>query len=297
MKSEEIKHYFRQQIKKLHPDKGGSKEEFLSFLKWYKQVSENLEKKKKIDIVSSWPLKGNYFFGILELTVEEIALGKNKKFQVPGEEFICPDCKGTGKNQKGKIEMCGFCKGSGVVKIIDNRKNIPTYFNCSYCKGSGTLFTQTCEKCKGKGKIKLVKEIYISIPYGLKNGDILFLPKEETNSFYDLYLEISVLPHPYFDLNNNNLIYKCRVPFWEIILKKEILIHTLEGVEWIPSSFFTKGTPILIKGRGPFLENGNRGDLLIDFQIYIPEEIPLEAKKLISQAVELINLSKKTCKI
>ncbi len=296
MKSEEIKHYFRQQIKKLHPDKGGNKEEFLNFLKWYKEVLENLEKKKKIEIVNSWPLKGDYFFSILEVTIEEVALGKNKKIQIPGEELVCPDCKGTGKNQKGKTQICGFCRGCGVVEIIDNRKYIPTYINCPYCKGSGNLFIQTCEKCKGKGKIKSTKEIYISIPYGLKNGDILFISKEEINSFYNLYLEISILPHPYFELNNNTLIYKCKIPFWEVILRKKILIRTLEGMEWIPSSLFTKESPIIIKNRGPFLENGDRGDLWINFQIYIPEQIPIEAKKLISQAVDLINLFKKTSK-
>jgi len=90
-------------------------------------------------------------------------------------------------------------------------------------------------------------------------------------------------------LENNNLIYKCKIPFWEIILKKEISVYTLEGKEKIPTKFFTKSSPIIIKGRGPFLKNGKRGDLLIDFQIYIPEKIPFKAKELISQAVNIIN--------
>lgn len=77
-----------------------------------------------------------------------------------------------------------------------------------------------------------------------------------------------------------------------MILKEEITIHTLEGKETIPSELFIKSSPIIIKGKGPFLKNGKRGDLLIDFQIYIPEKIPLKAKKLILQAVELIQKEK-----
>ena len=216
-------------------------------------------------IVNKCPLIGNYIFSILELTVEEVALGGKKKIQVPGEEIICPTCNGTGKKKNGKVRTCGFCEGSGKL-LIEN-----------------------CEECKGKGKIRIYKEIYIDIPLGLKEGDILFVPKESINSICDLYLEISIVPHPYFVLENNNLIYKCKIPFWEIILKKEISIYTLEGKEKIPAKFFTKSSPIVIKGRGPFLKNGKRGDLLIDFQIYIPEKIPFKAKELISQAVNIIN--------
>jgi molecular chaperone DnaJ len=243
---EEIKQYFREQAKKLHPDKGGNKEEFLVLLNWYQRILEKFKEKYKIEVVNKCPLIGNYFFSVLELTVEEIALGGKKKIK------------------------------------------IPTYLNCPHCNGQGTLFTESCENCKGKGKLRIQKEVYIDIPLGLKEGDIIFIPKERIDSFYDLYLEVSVIPHPYFSLKNNNLIYKCKIPFWEVILKKEITIYTLEGKESISSKLFTNSSPIIIKGRGPFLNDGKRGDLLIDFQIYIPEKIPFKAKKLIFEAVNII---------
>ena len=285
---EEIKQYFREQAKKLHPDKGGNREEFLILLNWYQEVLENFKEKHKIEVVNKCPLIGNYLFSVLELTVEEIALGGKKKIKVFGEEIICPSCNGTGKRKDGLTKTCGFCKGSGSIEIRDERRNISTYLNCPYCKGQGFLFTENCENCKGKGKLRIQKEVYIDIPLGLKEGDIIFIPKERIDSPYDLYLEISVVSHPYFSLENNNLIYKCKIPFWEIILKEEITIYTLEGKESIPSKLFTNGSPIVIKGRGPFLKDGKRGDLLIDFQIYIPEKIPFEAKKLILEAVKII---------
>ena len=63
---------------------------------------------------------------------------------------------------------------------------------------------------------------------------------------------------------------------------------TLEGKEKLPSKLFTKDPPIVLKERGPFLKNGKRGDLLIDFQIYVPGNIPQEAKRIISKAVEIL---------
>jgi len=291
---EEIKQYFREKVKKLHPDKGGNKEEFLSLLDWYQKILNEFENKCKIEIVNSCPSVGNYFFSMIELTVEEVALGGKKKIQIPGEEVVCPSCNGTGKNKDGITQVCGFCKGSGSIKLMDKRKNIPTYLNCPYCKGSGILLREICGNCKGKGKVRTQKEVFIEIPLGLKEGDIIFIPKEKIDSVYDLYLEVSIAPHPYFFLKNGNLIYKCRIPFWEIILKEEIVIHTLEGKEAVPSHFFTKTPPIVIKGRGPFLKNGERGDLLIDFQIYVPEKIPPQAKKLVAK---LACILKETCKV
>uniref|UniRef100_A0A7V6CET9 J domain-containing protein n=1 Tax=Thermodesulfobacterium geofontis TaxID=1295609 RepID=A0A7V6CET9_9BACT len=285
---EEIKQYFREQAKKLHPDKGGNREEFLVLLNWYQRVLEKFKEKHKIEVVNKCPLIGNYFFSMLELTVEEIALGGKKKIKVFGEEIICPSCNGKGKKKDGLTKTCGFCKGSGSVEIIDKRRNITTYLNCPYCKGQGTLLIENCENCKGKGKLRIQKEVYIDIPLGLKEGDIIFIPKERIDSYYDLYLEVSIAPHPYFSLKNNNLIYKCKIPFWEVILKKEITIYTLEGKESISSKLFTNSSPIVIKGRGPFLKDGKRGDLLIDFQIYIPEKIPFKAKNLIFEAVKII---------
>ena len=285
---EEAKRFFREQIKRLHPDKGGNKEEFLDLLERYHEFLKSYQKSLEIKVVKNPPLRGNYFFSILELTVEEVALGGKKKIQIPGEEVICPKCKGTGKKEDGNTQICGFCKGQGFIEVKDNKKNTVSYLTCPYCKGFGYLLTEYCDECKGKGKIRIQKEVFIEIPLGLKEGDILYISKFAINSSCDLYLEINILPHPYFILKENKLIYKCKIPFWEIILKEEIPIYTLEGEEKISTSLFTQGSPIVIKGRGPFLSNGERGDLIVDFTIYIPENIPSEAKELISKAAEII---------
>ncbi|NPA40286.1 MAG: hypothetical protein GXO57_07575 [Thermodesulfobacteria bacterium] len=286
---EEAKRFFREQIKRLHPDRGGDKEEFLSLLERYQEFLERHRDQSRIKVVSKIPFTGNYFFTVLDLTVEEIALGCKKRIKVPGEEVLCPSCKGTGKRINGKSEICGFCKGTGFVEVKESFRT--SYLTCPYCKGEGYVYKETCDQCKGKGKIRLHKEVEFQLPLGLKQGDIIYIPRFFANTVCDVYVEVNVIPHDYFLLDGHKLIYKCRIPFWEVILNQEISIPTLEGEERIPSNKFLSGEPIVIKGRGPFIDEYNRGDLVVQFELYIPENIPKKAKDLILKAVKIIQNS------
>jgi len=283
---EEAKKFFREQIKKLHPDKGGDPQEFLTLLERYQEFLRDYGKKREVKVVKNIPLRGNYFFAVLDLTVEEVALGCNKKVKIPGEEVVCPSCNGTGKKVDGKSEECGFCRGTGFIEVESSGRK--SYLSCPYCKGYGYILKDYCDECKGKGKVRIQKEVEVKLPLGIKQGDIIFVSRAYADTPYDLYFEINILPHPYFSIEEDRLIYHCRIPFWEVMLKEEITIQTLEGEEKLPTSRFLSGSPILIKGRGPFINEHERGDLLVKFELFVPERIPEKAKSLIAKAVEII---------
>jgi len=288
---EDIKKFFRQQVKRLHPDLGGDKESFLEFLKWYKGIINfHLKKidKAQVKIVKTPVLKGKYIFSSLELTVEEIALGGKRKIEIPGEEKICVACEGTGYNLTGNTLDCGFCKGKGIISTIEQRKEKEVFLSCPYCRGKGKIYTEKCNVCRGKGKLREKKEVIIEIPLGLKEGDYIWISKDVSHLDYDLYLEIVLKKHPYFYIKENNLIYKCVIPFWEIILRDYVKVKTLEGEEEISSSLFREGKPIILKNRGPFLENGKRGDLIVEYSIYFPDKIPEKVKSLIEEAIKIL---------
>lgn len=277
---EEAKRFFRETVKKLHPDRGGDKEAFLEFLKSYEEFFQSYQTASKVKVLKNPVLKGNYFFSVLELTVEEVALGGKKKITIPGEEKVCPKCEGLGKKKDGAYSQCGFCKGSGFVETYDQRKEAISYLTCPYCKGQGVILTEKCEECKGKGYVKLLNEFWLDIPLGLKEGDYIYVEKESLGVDYDLYLEVIIKPHPYFSLEDGNLKYRCQIPFWEILLNDFITIKTLEGEEVVSSSLFTEGQPVILKGRGPFFPNGKRGNLIVDYHIYLPKKLPPKAKDL-----------------
>ncbi|WP_028840741.1 DnaJ C-terminal domain-containing protein [Thermodesulfobacterium hveragerdense] len=285
---EEAKRFFRETVKKLHPDRGGDREEFLEFIKSYEEFFQSYRETSKVKVLKNPVLKGNYFFSVLELTVEEVALGGKKKITIPGEEKVCPKCEGLGKKKDGPLSQCGFCKGIGFVETYDQRKEAISYLTCPYCRGQGVILTEKCEECKGKGYVKILNEFWLEIPLGLKEGDYLYVEKEILGVDYDLYLEVIIKPHPYFSLVDGNLKYRCQIPFWEILLNDFITIKTLEGEEVVSSSLFTEGHPVILKGRGPFLPNGKRGNLIVDYHIYLPKKLPTKAKDLLKKVVEFI---------
>ncbi|QER42116.1 J domain-containing protein [Thermodesulfobacterium sp. TA1] len=285
---EEAKRFFRERVKKLHPDRGGNKEEFLELIKNYEEFFQSYQKISKIKVLQRPILKGNYFFSVLELTVEEVALGGKKKVEIPGEERVCPKCEGLGKKREGPISKCGFCKGVGFVETFDQRKETISYLTCPYCKGQGVILTEKCDECKGKGYVKVLNEFWLDLPLGLKEGDYVFVEKEILGVDYDLYLEVIIKPHPYFSLQNGDLIYRCQIPFWEVLIEDFISIKTLEGEERVPSKLFTEGRPVILKGRGPFLPDGKRGNLIVEYQIYLPQNLTQEAKELLKKLVDLI---------
>lgn len=289
-----VKRFFRQQIKKLHPDLGGDKESFIEFLRWYEGFASKSYKKDKeiqVKVVRSPEFKGRYIFSVLELTVEEVALGGKKRIEIPGEERVCVRCNGTGHHLEGSTSDCGFCKGKGIISTIDMRKEKEVFLGCPYCKGRGKIYTEKCGVCGGKGKLREKKDVLIDLPLGLKEGDYLWISKEVVQLDYDIYLEIILKEHPYFYLKEKDLIYRCEIPFWEVVLNEHIKIKTLEGEEEISSSLFREGKPIILKNRGPFFEDGRRGNLIVDYRIYFPREIPFKVKCLIEEAVKVLNES------
>lgn len=290
-----VKRFFRKQIKKLHPDLGGDKESFIEFLRWYEDFfSQTLKKDQEVQVkvVKSPEFRGRYVFSVLELTVEEVALGGKKKIEIPAEEKVCSKCNGTGHDLEGATSNCGFCKGRGIISTIDMRKEKEVFLGCPYCKGKGKIYTKKCEMCRGKGRLREKREILIDLPLGLREGDYLWISSEVAQLEYDIYLEIMLKEHPYFYLEDENLIYRCEIPFWEVMLNEHIKIRTLEGEEEISSSLFREGKPIVLKNRGPFFEDGRRGNLVVDYRIYFPRKIPFKVRCLIEEAVRVLNKSK-----
>ncbi len=132
----------------------------------------------------------------------------------------------------------------------------------------------------------------------MREGDILFISKELFGSPWDFYIEVNLEPHPYFKLEGNNLIYEARIEFYDILLKEEIFIETLEGKEAVPTEIFKKGEPIIFPRRGPYLSEDKlweRGDLIVHPRILFPQKIDKRAKELLKKFVRLLREGENGC--
>ncbi|MCE3283730.1 MAG: dnaJ, partial [Chitinophagaceae bacterium] len=153
----------------------------------------------------------------LKLTYEEIAKGVTKTIKV--KKYIpCTTCSGSGAKDKGSVQQCATCGGSGQVRRVTNTflGQMQTVTTCPTCNGEGSTITAKCTACKGEGRVYSEEMVTINVPAGVQegmqlsmsgkgnagerggsNGDLIILIEEEAhkelqrdglNVAYDLHL-------------------------------------------------------------------------------------------------------------
>lgn len=130
------------------------------------------------------------------------------------------------------------------------------------------------------------KKLKIKINPGTKDGQRLRLKglgrsKTAGGEKGDLYLNIHVLHHPFYEIKDNNLYYNLDVDLYTAVLGGKENIKTLDGKTIsiaIPEG--TESEKILrLKGLG--LRNESvRGDLFVNIHVTIPKDLTKEEKEL-----------------
>src|SRR5258708_1201872 len=107
----------------------------------------------------------------LKLTYEEIAKGATKNIKV--KKYVpCQTCHGSGAKDKGSVQTCGTCGGSGQVRRVTNTflGQMQTVTTCPTCNGEGTVITAKCGTCKGEGRVYAEETVTIDVPAGVQEG-------------------------------------------------------------------------------------------------------------------------------
>ncbi|MCS7199027.1 MAG: hypothetical protein NZ850_01600 [Caldimicrobium sp.] len=290
---EEIKNFYRERVKKLHPDKGGNLEEYLLLQKWYQFVLKEKENKEKIKVKALKEkqfVKGNSFYKTQRFSIRELALALEKEIHLPVKEVPCPHCQGLGKNRQSKKIPCLHCGELGILKLSSKQGDIIQ--DCPFCKGLGYFYSESCGYCFGKGRIREEIPLRIKLPPGLGEGDILFISGDSLGTKWNFYIEIEVEPHPLWKLEKDRIVCELRMAFYEILIRDFLEIETLEGKELVPTSLFVKGEPVIFPQRGPFLPDSfwKRGDFVIIFRPLFPKKLSAEAKQLLIHFSKLLEV-------
>lgn len=223
----------------------------------------------------------------LELHLSEAAFGVEKEIKVPTVES-CHSCDGSGVEPGFTKETCRACGGNG--QILKSQGFIRMATTCSNCEGTGQIVTYPCMECKGVGRVQVTKKIKVNIPAGVKTGVKLRLRGEGGVSFNggppgDLYVQIYVEPHEFFERKGDDLICHVPVSFVDAALGATIEISTLEGSEKIRIPEGTQPGDILrLPGKGiPRMGSLRRGDQLIIVDVRIPTNLSNEQKELLRE--------------
>ena len=238
------------------------------------------------------PQKGADLKYHMALEFMEAAFGCTKTFQITKED-ICKSCNGSGAQPGTTPETCPTCRGAGRVQ-----QQTQTLFgmtmvtkSCPTCNGRGTVIKTPCNQCRGKGRLKTVKNLSVQIPAGVDTGDLLPIRNEGepgTNGgpYGDLYIEFKVKKHELFERNGINTSCNVPITYAQAALGGEIEVPTIYGKEKYTLKEGTQpGDTITIRSKGiPNKNNPNmKGDHVVKFVLEVPTGLSREQKLLLKQ--------------
>lgn len=158
------------------------------------------------------------------------------------------------------------------------------------------------EAFRGKDLIASIKlpsgrdqMLEVKIPPGVQSGNTLRLAGMGDDSYTnlprgDLHLTISVLPHPRFQRQGDDLIANLNLNCLEAIIGKTITIETIDGktLEIYIQPGSQHGQLLSINGYGmPNINNPQqRGRLLFNVNITVPTNLSEEQKNQIKKIIE-----------
>jgi len=136
-------------------------------------------------------------------------------------------------------------------------------------------------------QIDISKGLTVRIPAGISDGGKVRVkgrgePGEAGPG--DLYVVVSVVPHPVFSRKGENIHVTVPVSFTEAALGADIPVPTLEGdevkVRIAPGT--QNGKTFRVKGRG--VKKGvNAGDLMVSIEVQVPQRVDEKAKRALEE--------------
>jgi curved DNA-binding protein len=136
------------------------------------------------------------------------------------------------------------------------------------------------------------KTLSVKIPEGVRAGQRIRLagqgqPGMGGGPAGDLYLKIEVEPDPRFRVDGADLHTAVPVSPWEAALGSDAEVQTLDGAVRvkIPAGS-SSGRKIRLRGRGISQPGGEKGDLLAEIRIMVPEKLSDRERELFEELAE-----------
>jgi DnaJ-class molecular chaperone len=134
------------------------------------------------------------------------------------------------------------------------------------------------------------RRLEVKIPAGVDNGSRIRVRAESAGSGDDIYLVVSVRPHPRFERKGTDLYAKVNVPVVDAVLGGEVEVPTLADKVLLRIPPETQnGRSFRLTGKGmPKLDSPQtRGILYVTAQISIPPNLSQRERELFQELREL----------
>jgi molecular chaperone DnaJ len=235
----------------------------------------------------------------VELVLDFLEAAKGTKKTIPVRRAeLCAECKGTGAKAGSKPKTCDTC--GGVGQVIQSSGFFQVRTACPHCAGAGTIVSDPCRPCDGRGRIGKKAEIEVNVPAGVDEGTRLRLsgegePGDLGGPAGDLFCYITVKPHPVFERHENDILLELPVAYSLAALGGKIDVPTLDGKHSLDLKAGTQsGEVVKIRGAGVSDPRGyGRGDQLVRVVVDVPKKLTKKQEELLRElaAVEDAHVS------
>ncbi len=189
--------------------------------------------------------------------------------------------RSRGGDVQGNVEITLDEAFHGARKMFALEVDEP----CGVCQGAGNIRGRPCSTCQGTGWQRTRRQIDVKIPAGVRTGQRVRVAGEgggQTGARGDLYLTVTVSPHPLFERKGDDLQFELPITAPEAALGTTLEVPTLRGrVSMKIPPGTSSGRTFRLPGYGmPRLKGGGAGDELVRVKIVIPANLTPEEQQL-----------------
>lgn len=231
------------------------------------------------------PRRGSDLRYNLTISLEDAVRGTEVEIKIP-QAVDCNTCNGNGAKPGSQPSTCPTCRGAGQVRI--NQGFLSVSQTCPQCRGRGQTIDDPCTDCRGSGQQRKDKTLKVTIPPGVDTGDRIRLSGEgelgQSGAMAgDLYVQIEVEPHHFFERQDNHLYCQVPVDIVTAALGGELDVPTLAGKRTLKIPPETQSGAILrLRGEGVKpVRGGPQGDLLCQISVETPINLNRKQRELL----------------
>ncbi len=199
-----------------------------------------------------------------------------------------PRTRGRGEDVQASVEITLDEAFRGARKTFTLEMDEP----CPVCHGSGNVKGKPCGTCHGRGWQRARRQLDVKIPAGVRSGQRVRVSGEGGGGLGargDLYLTVTVAPHPLFERKDDDLHVELPITAPEAALGATVEVPTLRGkVSMKIPSGTSSGRRFRLPGYGmPRVKAGGAGDEIVTVKIVMPTSLTDAEKELYTRLAAL----------
>ena len=201
--------------------------------------------------------------------------GRGSGFRV---EDLFTETERSGRRRGGDVEAAVEISLEEAFSGARKSFTLESQELCPTCHGSGSVGEGACTACGGSGWQRGQRQLDVRIPAGIRTGQRVRVSGEGsggTGARGDLYLEITVAPHPVFERKGDDVHLELPITAPEAALGATVEVPTLRGkVSMKIPPATSSGRTFRLRGYGmPKPKGAGPGDELVKIKIVLPSSL------------------------